>query len=448
MKHFFAAAAVVFSATLFGVSPRADADQPATYDAAVQLQSLRKVHSSVQEAYWDEDWITGTWDPLLPKYESQLAQADSKDTARQTIQELIKEIGQSHYALIPSSVYKREKELGVGTGNGTLGITLRLVENQFVVTAIAENSPAAAAGIRPGAVITSFGDRTADAVLEKVTVMAEKGVGRLGTKAGLVGESMLRGKVGTEITLEIESHTGESETKKITRVKSPGSFAKFGHLPAIEVITDSRTLPSGVLYFHFSAFFNPLDVLRQFRELIESNPDAPGMVIDVRGNRGGIMMLCMGLSNHLLPTPEDAAETPKEPLLMGRMKSRTMDLKLPLNPNTPAFTRPVVILVDELSISASEVLAGSLQKLGLVTVIGNQSAGMVLPSTVIDLPNGDRFQYAVSDYRTHNGEALEGDGVIPDLIVPMTLAGIRATGDPVLEVADTFLLGKAQKSAK
>jgi carboxyl-terminal processing protease len=164
---------------------------------------------------------------------------------------------------------------------------------------------------------------------------------------------------------------------------------------------------------------------------------AKGIVIDLRGNPGGLAAMISGVAGHLFATPE----------LLGRMKTRQSDLEFRANPRlvTPDGVRVepyagrVAVLVDELTASASECFAGALQSLGRARVFGRRTLGQALPASTRRLTNGDLLMYAVGDFVTATGRRLEGDGVRPDVEVPLSIASLRAGRDDTLEAALRWL---------
>lgn len=100
------------------------------------------------------------------------------------------------------------------------------------------------------------------------------------------------------------------------------------------------------------------------------------------------------------------------------------------------------MLIDELSASTSEILAGGLQDLHRGRVFGRTSPGAALPSVIEKLPNGDRFQFAIADYVTTGGKVLEGHGVTPDVIVPLEQKTLRGKQDPVIAAATKWIVSK------
>ena len=120
---------------------------------------------------------------------------------------------------------------------------------------------------------------------------------------------------------------------------------------------------------------------------------ADGLVFDLRGNPGGLALMITGFAGHLIA----------DQVVLGTMQTRqASSLQMKVNPRlvtadgrrvTP-FAGPVAILVDELTASASETLAGALQSLGRARIFGRQTMGQALPALTKRLPSGDVLMYA------------------------------------------------------
>ena len=161
---------------------------------------------------------------------------------------------------------------------------------------------------------------------------------------------------------------------------------------------------------------------------------ADGLVIDLRGNPGGLAAMIMGVAGHVVDQPE----------LLGTMRTRQVpQLKFVVNPrrSTPdgrtvtPYGGPVAVLVDEMTASASECFAGALQDLGRVRVFGRTSMGQALPASTRRLVNGDVLEYAVGDFLTSRGRSLEGAGVVPDDAQPLSIATLASGVDAPLAAA-------------
>ena len=99
----------------------------------------------------------------------------------------------------------------------------------------------------------------------------------------------------------------------------------------------------------------------------------------------------------------------------------------------------MAILIDGHSASTSEIFAGGLQDLGRARIFGTRSAAAALPSAIERLPNGDGFQHAIANYISEGGRVLEGNGVIPDVVVELKREDLLRGVDAVLKAALTWI---------
>jgi carboxyl-terminal processing protease len=162
-----------------------------------------------------------------------------------------------------------------------------------------------------------------------------------------------------------------------------------------------------------------------------------GLIIDLRGNPGGIGGMAMGLAGFLVD---------KSGQKLGTMYMRDTTLNFAVIPRAEVFKGPVAVLVDGSSASTSEIFAGGLKDLGRARIFGTPSAAAALPSIIEKLPNGDGFQYAMANYISDGGKALEGNGVIPDQEVSLTRKALLEGHDPVVDAALEWI--KKQRGPK
>ena len=192
-----------------------------------------------------------------------------------------------------------------------------------------------------------------------------------------------------------------------------GEPSAFGNLPDTYVWLESKRLGS-TAYIRFNYFLDLVRVVTAFSGVVKDCA-CDGLIVDLRGNPGGIGGMAMGLAGFLIDKPG---------LRLGTMYMRDATLNFVINPRPPVFSGPVAILVDGASASTSEIFAGGLQDLGRARVFGTRTAAAALPSVIERLPNGDGFQYAVANYISEGGKPLEGLGVKPDLEVKLTRAAL------------------------
>jgi carboxyl-terminal processing protease len=171
-------------------------------------------------------------------------------------------------------------------------------------------------------------------------------------------------------------------------------------------------------------------VMGEFQGIIQDCTACSGLIIDLRGNPGGIGGMAMGMAGFLVNQPNQR---------LGTMQTRDVSLNFVINPRPVVFGGPVAVLIDACSASTSEIFAGGLKDLGRARVFGTRSAAAALPSVIERLPNGDGFQYAMANYISEGGEALEGNGVEPDVEVKLVRASLLAGHDSVVDAALSWM---------
>jgi carboxyl-terminal processing protease len=407
--------------------------ETAEFDRQLFLDSFDQVWQTVHDVHWDPEKSGAAWDAAREKYRPLVEQASDAKPARAAIEELLKSLDQSHFGIIAREGYSELEKLAAAGGDGWSGMVLRLVEGQPVVARVIAGSPAAQAGIRPGWQLVRVRDTELTGLLESIAKFAGSSFMRTETAFGLIAESAASGQIGERLPLELIDGDGVTRKIEVELVKGSGTPAKFGFLPTTMVECRSSNLTAGdgeVTCLSFNCFLDPVRLNREFAAAVATARENKGLIIDLRGNMGGIVGLTMGMCGWMF----------KDSQSLGEMPSKKGKLTLNLNPRRPAMTGPVAVLVDECSISAAEIMAGALQDLGRVRVFGRRTAGMVLPSTVVRLPNGDGFQYAVSDYMTASGKRLESTGVEPDVEVSFSRQKLLSANpqygfDPDLDAA-------------
>jgi len=401
---------------------------------AVNLESFEMIWTTIRDQHWDEDLVGDSWDKhreeLLPKIEA----AKSTDEARDVMTELISRLEQSHFGLIPASSYEAMNGEDAGGGSSDVGITVRLVEGDLVVTELRSQGPAEKAGVKPGWTITKIRGKSSADLIERFKNAAH-GPQRFETIVGLATGRMMSDQKNKLIKLEFVDEANQTRPLELKCTSPGGKMASLGNLPPMLVVNETRTLSGNIGYFRFNAFLDPMTIMPAYRKAIRDQSHSKGLVLDLRGNFGGIVGMTMGM----------AGEFVSKQTRLGTMSMKGSKLKLFANRNAKPISVPVAVLVDECSISAAEFLAGGLQDNDLARVFGQRTAGLALPSVVVKLPNGDGFQYAIADYHSASGEALEMKGVLPDEKIEVKKQDLLQGNDPALQAALRWIKQKDNK---
>ena len=246
-----------------------------------------------------------------------------------------------------------------------------------------------------------------------------------------MAETHLRGPSGSRVDVTFEDGSGAPIALSLERHAEAGQAVTVGNLPTmfVRVEATKKQTPAGgtVGVIGFNVWMTAVDA--QFQAAVDEFRQADGIVIDLRGNPGGLAAMMMGISGHFV----------SEPKTLGVMKTRqSKELRFPANPRlvnargekVEAFAGPLAILVDSMSGSASECFAGGMQSIGRARIFGQPSMGQALPALFDRLPNGDVLIHAYGDFVTSDGTRLEGRGVIPDEIQPLDRQELLAGAGP------------------
>ena len=396
----------------------------------LNLQSFDFVWETIRDKHFDPELNGADWPAIREELRPKVAEAESMAETRAAMSEMIERLHQSHFGIIPGSVYEAiDAPDADRRGDGTTGIHVRVVDGMPLVVKVEHDSPAEARGVAPGWVVEEVEGEPVAPALEKVKdAYGESTLHDLYASRSV--ERRLGGQVGAERTATFRDGDDERVELTFTLARPSGTMARFGNLPPMRVAFESRLLDGGIPYVSWSSFFDPSGLMPKIGEAITALPDAPGLVIDLRGNPGGIGAMAMGIGGWLF---EESG------LKLGTMTTRDTTLNFVVLPRPTTFPGPLAVIVDGCSASTSEIFAGGLQDLGRARVFGTPTAGAALPSTVAKLPNGDGFQYAFANYVSADGEALEGAGVVPDEATPPTRSALLEGRDPALDAAVAWI---------
>jgi carboxyl-terminal processing protease len=409
--------------------PEPDVKANAWEDLA--YHTFQAVWGTVNESYFDPGFGGVDWAAVREKYRSRLGEAKELAGLRSLLQGMLGELHRTHFSIMPreSAVFDPSERSRIGS----IGTQEVFTGDQVVFSEVRGGLPAAAAGIRPGDAILGLDGVELAPVLSS---LAKAGYPR--TRAGLYMagfvEARLSGAVGSRIRLKLEEPGGRVKEVPVTCGPADGLWSEpVGSFPSEPVRMDARRGTDGVAVLRFSAFLPQL--MRDIHGLLRSLAPTDGLIIDLRGNPGGISDMACGISG-LLSNREFS---------LGVMHMRKGVENFDVYPQATVFRGPIAVLVDGQTASTSEILAAGLQESRRARIFGEKTAGAALPSLFKRLPDGDLFQYAIADTTTPAGALIEGNGVLPDEAVSRTRSDLASGRDPVVAAARTWLDKERQR---
>lgn len=431
-------AVAAFTAALHADVPRGIE----TFDAAWTI---------IRDTHFDTTFNGVDWNALRTELRPRAEAAKTTGELRGVINAMLARLGQSHFALIPSSAEQNSggadaAQAGSAAGTANAGFDLRLVGSDVLVTTVEKGSGADAAGVKPGWRLTAIAGAAVDDLLRTLPPGTND---RLrGLQAWRLMQARLHGGEGSSIALTFENGSGQAVRRDVARQQEQGQPVTVGSLPLMFVrVTDAeRKTPAGrkAGLIGFNVWMAAVDA--PFQAAVDRFRSADGIVVDLRGNPGGLAAMIMGISGHFV--------SDRRPL--GIMKTRSNELRFVVNPRevnaagrpVTVYGGPVAILVDSMSGSASECFAGGMQAIGRVRVFGQTTMGQALPALFDKLPNGDVLIHAYGDFVTADGTRLEGRGVIPDEQVPVLREDLLAGRDRSLDAALVWIDAAAGRKSQ
>jgi carboxyl-terminal processing protease len=415
--------------------------------AELALLTFDSAGSRSADSHYSADYNGIDWPGVRAELRPRAAAARTLDELRIVIDGMLARLGESHYALI-----RREAagSLEEGAGNaaaavigGDAGFDVRLVGNALLVSRVEREGAAAAAGIAPGFMLLAIDGRPLAARIAALARLpeGERHVARTRLLHSVNGA--LRGGPGDTLTLRLGDAAGRATEQRLVLRPARGQVVSYGNLPPMMALLEEDRIETArgcVGVIRLSLWAVPL--LTAFDDAVDRARGCAGIVIDLRGNPGGVGGMVMGAAGHFV----------NDTVALGHLRTRTGELRYMVNPRrvrrdgavvTP-FAGPLAILLDEMSASASEIFAAGLQALGRARIFGSPSAGQALPALMVRLPTGDVLLHVVADFTGPHGARIEGRGVLPDVPVTLTRDDLLARRDLPLEAAVRWITNEGK----
>jgi len=387
----------------------------------LRQKTFDQVWRTVNDKHFDPTFGGVDWAKVREQYEPRLATVKTDAELYQLLQQMLGELHQSHFNIIPPESIPpdnvREPQMG------GIGIDLQMLDGQAVITRVEENSAAARAGIRTGFIIKQVDDTTVEQAIQKFA-RAKLSAAMKRLQIGRAVNDKVLGKPDTEVRVVYLDERNRQREAQLVRERLKGEMSsRVGQFPPRYSEFESRRLASGIGYIRFNIF--TLNLLGRIQNAIRDMNDVPGLIIDLRGNPGGMGNMATAIASVL----------ENRRVLLGTMKMRNGQFEFRVTPQKNAYEGPVVILLDGRSGSTSEVFASGMQESGRAIIVGEQSVGAALPSIIQKLPTGALLQCAIADFRTPKGVLIEGRGVTPDVEALLSRNALLSGRDTQLEAA-------------
>ena len=382
---------VVLTLSLGGSAVSKVTDNAATYE---QLRLFTEVLSIVQNQYVDE---------VPPK---ELIYSAIKGTLRGL---------DPHSSFLDPESY-RDMQVETSGSFGGLGIEITLKDDILTVVAPIDGTPAYRAGLHTG-----------DRIIK---------IDGLSTKDMQLADAVkrMRGKPGSKVTISVVRE-GWTEPKDFDIVREQ-----------IRVQSVKTTeMGEGVEYLKLRQFQeqSPHDLEAALDKLSKNGMKA--LILDLRNNPGGLLTAAVEVSEKFIDDGKLVVYTE------GRVRNQNM--RFSAHAKRGYSQMPMVVLVNQGSASASEIVAGALQDWGRATIVGTQTFGKGSVQTIIPLSDGSGLRLTTAKYFTPKGRSIHGKGITPDVIVeapkePAPKERPLPSADPLEDLKKDVQLQKALEVVK
>ncbi len=351
------------------------------------------------------------WALLDEKFSSASSTEAVSDQARieGAIKGLVESYGDPYTVFLPPSDAEQFEDDISGNFSG-VGMEVGMREGLITIISPLPGTPAEKAGILSGDVLVKIDGESTEGMRIDAAV------------------TRIRGEKGSEVNFTIY-RDGEVEfiEKTVTRDTI--------EIPTVKTEKQGDTFIIALYSFNAVAESKMQDALNEF---VAS--DSQKLIIDVRGNPGGFLQSAVDIASFFLPAGKVVVK--EQGGVSGDDKvfrTRNRQVK-DFNP------RNLVVLVDNGSASASEILAGALKDHGVATIIGVPTFGKGSVQELIELDDGSSLKVTVARWFTPNGVSISEGGLSPDYVIKRTPEDREAGVDPQKDAAIRFLLGETIES--
>jgi carboxyl-terminal processing protease len=226
----------------------------------------------------------------------------------------------------------------------------------------------------------------------------------------------IRGEEGTQVTLVIKRKDLEPKTYTITR-------AEIEIKSVSQKVPNDIQMPKDICYIRLSSFISR-NAAKEVSDIITKSNDKKAFIMDLRSNPGGLLSNAIYISDMFLNGGAIVSTVDRDGYKETQKASRGV-----------LTTKPLVILVDKGSASASEIFSGAIKDNKRGVLIGTQSFGKGLVQEINKLPNDSGINITIQKYLTPNGTDIHKKGITPDVVVELSEDDIKNKNDVQLKKA-------------
>lgn len=367
--------------------------------AATPAEMYDDVWKIVNRKYYDPSNNTQDWSKWRYRYENKLK---TKEDAYVAIETMLASLNDPYTRFLDPKEFSEETQSIKGSLKG-IGTQIGLRDGELVIIAPLEDSPAERAGLMADDKILEINGESTKGI--NIDAAADK----------------IRGEKGTTVTLLIQRKDVPNKLYSVVRdeieVKSVSCKPPF----------ETTKIPNDIQYIRLSSFISK-NAASEIENILNNSSSAKGYIIDLRSNPGGLLTNAIYISDMLL---------------RGGVIVSTVDRDSYKSTTRARYQqvtdKPIVVLINKGSASASEILSGALKDNHRATIVGEQSFGKGLVQEINKLPDEAGMNITIQRYLTPSGSDIHKKGITPDVVVELTKENVEAKDDVQLKKAIEIL---------
>ena len=362
--------------------------------AATPAELYDDVWKLVNKKYYDPTNNSQDWAKWRYRYEHKLKTVEDAYVAIDT---MLASLNDPYTRFLPPKEFSEETQSIRGSLKG-IGTQIGLRDGQLVIIAPLEDSPAERAGLLADDYILEINGESTKGI--HVDAAADK----------------IRGEKGTTVNLLIQRKGVPN--KVYTIVRDEIEVKSVSTKPPIET-----AIPEDVQYIRLSSFISK-NAGAEVQEILDKCDNKKGIILDLRSNPGGLLTNAIYISDMLLQGGVIVSTVDRD-----RYKTTTRARYGQMT------QKPLVVLINKGSASASEILSGALKDNHRATIVGEQSFGKGLVQEINRLPDEAGMNITIQRYLTPSGQDINKKGITPDVVVELKEEHVNTKNDVQLKKA-------------
>ncbi len=347
----------------------------------------------IRDNYYDEDLNEQSWNRWKEHYHGQIK---TDEDAKVAIDTMLASLDDPYSRYMSKSEYL-EQNNSINSKITGIGVNIASVAGKIHIVSVMDGTPAQFSNLLPKDIIVAIDGKEVNGLT-------------LSEVANLV-----RGPENSFVNITI-LRNNDKLTKRVMRKEIKIKTVK------------SSVMDKNIGYIQITSFIGSTTP-NEFLEALEKTKTTKGLILDLRGNTGGLLPNAVFIANLFIPKGNIVS-------IVGRN-----GYKYDINAQNTEFSihKPTIVLVDGNSASASEILSGALKDYNKAKLLGTKTYGKGMVQKIIPMPNETGINLTVAKYLTPKGTDINKKGITPDISVDLSIKDVKNNNDAQLQTAKNVL---------